>query len=252
MELEERLIDAGLSPKEAATYLAILQLGSSTIKPIADRAKIKRTSIYNFIDHLVELGLVSCAVVRGRTQYRALPPERLLELQQVRLRRLEEALPFFNGMFNRSAKKPRISYFEGPEQVRRIVEEEPRCKRETCYIFTGRDMMDMVGGAKFFTEIDRARIKKGVWVRTVRFRHKDVPLPTSASGAKFLRELRYGPMNMEFPMGVGIYDTGKVGFFSSSKERWGILVESAEMTTLMKNLWTLLWERSTPARPGEG
>jgi len=73
---EELLNEAGLSDKEAKAYLAILEMGSSTIKPISARAGIKRTSVYNFIDHLIELGLVSKSILRGRTYYQATSPAR--------------------------------------------------------------------------------------------------------------------------------------------------------------------------------
>jgi len=252
MELSAHLSAIGLSEKEAATYIAVLQLGLSTVKPIADRAKVKRTSIYNFIDKLVSLGLVSKTTIRGRNHFRALAPERLIELQEQRLNKLKAAMPLFQGIFNSSGQKPRVSYYEGPEQIRNIVEEEPRCKSEACYIWTGKDMMEMVGGEKGMVEVDRARMQKGVWIRVIRFREKDAPFRTSAHGAKFLREIRYGPKNMNFPVGVGIYDTGKVGFFGSYRERWGLMIESPEMTILMKNLFLLLWDRSTSAREGEG
>ena len=252
MELSTHLSSLGLSDKEAATYIAVLQLGVSTVKPIADRANVKRTSIYNFIDKLVSLGLVSKTTIRGRNHFRALAPERLVELQEQRLKRLKAAMPLFKGIFNSSERKPRVSYYEGPDQIRNIVEEEPRCKSEACYIWTGKDMMEMVGGPKGMVEVDRARMQNGVWIRTIRFKEKDVLFRTSAHGKKFLREMRYGPKNMEFPVGVGIYDTGKVGFFGSYRERWGLMIESPEMMTLMRNLFSLLWDRSTPARDGEG
>jgi len=252
MDLAPILENLGLSEKEAATYLAILQLGSSTVSPISVRAKVKRTSIYNFIGRLIELGLVSKVSVRGKTHFQALDPSRLLELERSRLRKLEESLPQFVSLFNLHGQKPRINYYEGSQQMQNIVREEPRCKKEALYIWPGMDVIEMIGGANFMTEIDKSRIEKGVWVRTVRFRHKDSVFQTSAHGEKFKRELRFAPPSFNISMGVGIYDTGKVGFFSSKRESFGILIESQELMMLMKSLFTLLWERALPARSGEG
>ncbi len=248
----ELLSQIGLSEKEARTYLAVLELGSSTVKPISDRAGVKRTSIYNFIDRLIALGLISKVKIRGRNQYRAESPARILKLQRERLSEFEKALPEFMGMFNLLGQKPRMSYFEGHEQVRNIVREEPLCKKEACYIWPGVDVIEMVGGKAFMSEIDRQRIAAGVQVKTIRFRAKDVPYLRSAHGPKFLRELRFAPDNTNITMGMGIYDTGKVGFFSSRHESFGILIESKELEQLIRSLWQLLWTRSTPARPGEG
>jgi hypothetical protein len=51
---------------------------------------------------------------------------------------------------------------------------------------------------------------------------------------------------------MGIYDTGKVGFFSSKRESFGVLIESKELQELMTLLFRLFWAASSPAREGEG
>lgn len=252
MELDTLLTDIGLSQKESEVYLALLQLGTSTITPISKKAGVKRTSIYNFIDRLVALGLVTKTAIRGRDYYAATSPEQLVELQEQRLGKLHQAMPELMALYAMVSRKPRMAYFEGPEQVRTIVREEIRCKRQAQYIWTGNSMMDMIGGAEHMTEIDRARMENDVWIHVVRFKHKDVLFPTSAHGEKFKRELRFAPPSVEITMGLGIYDTGKVGFFSSRKENFGILIESRELMELMQTFFSLLWERSIPAREGEG
>src|SRR3989344_6262993 len=252
MEKEDILKNLGLSEKEAKTYLAILELGSSTIKPIADKTGIKRTSIYNFIHRLVNLGLITQTVVRNRTRYTALPPARLLELQQQNLRAIENTLPEFSAMFNAAGLKPKIHYVQGPEQMKKIVWEEIRCIKETRYIWTGRDVLEMVGGTKFMSEVDRLRIQKGVFIKPIRFKEKDVPYPYSASGTQYLRQLRYAPKNISIPMTMGIYDTGKVGFLSTRHEGFGILIESQEFMQTMMVFHELLWQKSTEGKPGEG
>lgn len=252
MEKEKILVNWGLQEKEAKAYLALLELGSSTIKPIADKSGIKRTSIYNFIDRLVELGLVTQTKVNNRLRYSAISPERLLEIEKEKLRNIQNTLPEFLGLYNFSVKKPKIQYFEGPEQMKNIVREELRCLKECLYIWTGAPIIEMIGGAKFMAEIDRQRIEKGVEVKTIRFRKQDVPYKFSITGPKFLRQLRWGPDNLNLSMSMGIYDTGKVSFFSSKFEGFGIVIESKELEQLMRIFHQLLWEKSRPAKPGEG
>jgi HTH-type transcriptional regulator, sugar sensing transcriptional regulator len=252
MELVQIFEDLGLNAKEGRTYLAILQLGRSSIGAISDQAGVKRTSIYNFIDKLLQLVIVSKTVIKGRSYYEANHPEKLLALQKERTKRLEGSLPELSGLFNLVGTKPRISYFEGPAQVKNIVREEPNCKREALYIWPGKPILEMIGGAEFMASIDRARIARGVRIRTIRFPRTDVPYKTSAHGEKFLRELRFAPPSISMTMGLGIYDSGKVGFFSSAKEGFGILIESQELMSMMRQLYSCLWERCLPARAGDG
>lgn len=252
MDLTTLLTELGLSTKESEVYLALLELGSSTVSPISAKARVKRTSIYNFIDRLVVLRLVTKTSIRGRDYYQAVHPTRLVELQNERLQKLQQALPELLGLYTVVGGKPKMSYYEGPEQVQNIVREEIRCKKEALYIWTGASMMDMVGGSQFMTQVDSERIANNVWIRSVRFKHKDVSFPTSAHGKKFKRDLRFAPPSVDLTMGVGIYDSGKVGLFSSRKENYGVLIESVEFMQLMRSLFELLWERSIPAREGEG
>jgi len=102
-------------------------------------------------------------------------------------------------------------------------------------------------------EIDKARMAKGVRIRCVRMHDPAENLfETSAHGTKYLREIRFAPEGTDYQMGVGIYDTGKVSFFSSKKEGFGILIESKELEKVMRGLFELLWEKSAVARPGQG
>jgi len=252
MEKQEILKNLGLSEKEAKTYLAVLELGSSTIKPIADKAGIKRTSIYNFIDKLVSLGLISQTTVRGRTHYIALAPERLVQLQKENLTATEHMLPEFLALFNFAGAKPKIQYFEGVEQVKKLIWEEARCKKETRFIWTGKDILEMVGGPKFMAEVDRQRIKNGIFIKTIRFREKEAPYPYSSHGTENLRQLRYAPKGIHIPMAMGIYDTGKVAFYSTKNEGFGILIESQEFMQTMTVFHQLLWDKSSEGKVGEG
>jgi sugar-specific transcriptional regulator TrmB len=252
MELPALLAHCGLNEKQALTYLAILELGQSTIKPISERAGLKRTSLYNFIDELVGLGIVGKILKRGRHYYYAENPTRLVELQTTRLKQVEAALPELLNILQGTKGRPKISYLEGPKEVRNIVREEPRCTKEALYIWPGKDTIEMIGGVKFMGQIDQERIRKGVRVKAIRFRDKDVKFPTSAQNPEFLREMRFAPSNVQISMGLSIYDTGKVGFFSSTREGFGIMIESQELTELMRCFFGLLWDRSTPAKLGEG
>lgn len=254
MDKEYLLNTIGLSEKEAKAYIAILELGQSTIKPISARSGIKRTSIYNFIDHLVELGLVTQSIIRGRTHYKAQSPTKLVEIQKGRIRLLEKALPEFLSLFNNNVSKPKISYYEGPDQMRTMGREVLNCKEEVCYLWPGPELTDITGGEKYWNEISKERIENGIFVRLLRFHGNDPLWDLSKSGLEYLREIRWSPKNLQntVDMGVAIYDTGKVALFGSREESFGILIESESYRRTMKMLFELLWEKSTPAKPGEG
>ena len=248
------LKNLGLSEKEAKTYLAILEMGSSTIKPISLRSGIKRTSIYNFIDNLVELGLITQSEKNGRMHYKALSPERLVELQKERTDLLKKALPEFMSVFNDQVNKPKISYFEGAEQIKHIGREVLNCHKEVCYFWPGPELNEITGGKAFWNELGERRAEKNILSRLIRFHGKDQLWEHSFSGLEYLRETRWSPKKWENEVDVGIalFDNGKVGIFGSREEAYGILIESQSYYRTMKMLFELLWDQSAPAKPGEG
>ena len=247
MDKEQILRELGLNEKEVKVYLAILELGSSSIQPIAVRAGVKRTSIYYFIDHLVDLGLVTQTVMRGRRYYQAQPPQKLLDIQEARLSQVKAALPQFLSLFNISDVKPKISYFEGTEQVKQIFLEETKCKRELVAIWSGSDVFEMVGQS-FLDGIDKQRQANGAKVRVVRIPEKEAPFATHwPHGTAVGRELRYAPAGTEFPVAFTIYDTHKVSFVSAKQEGWGVLIESEDFERAMRVLFEAFWLQAKPA-----
>lgn len=251
MDRAQLLIDIGLSDKEANTYIAILELGSAPIKPIAQRSGVKRTSIYNFIDELVGLGLVTQTKIGRATHYQAAPPSRLAELQRERLKSIEQALPEFTALYNTLSTKPRIHYFAGTEQMKNIVREETRCQKEALYIWPNEQTTETIGGKRFMDKINQERISKDIRIRSIRFHDPSLHLlERSRHGEKNLLALRFADADYKINMAMGLYDTGKVGFFGM--EGFGILIESKEMHQLMALLFELLWKKSKPAKEGEG
>lgn len=243
MDKSKLLLQLGLSDKEAATYLALLEIGSSTVNPIAKRAGIKRTSVYNFIDHLISLGLVTQTEIRGRMHYQAQPPSRLVALQRERLQNLEQSLPEFMSIFNAVKDKPRVSYYEGVDQVKNIFWEETKCSSELVAVWSGQEVTDLIGSQEL-ARIDKIRRQKGIAVRVVRIRDKDSSFRPFREQPGSNRQLRYAPEGTVFPIAFTVYDTGKVSFVSSQKEAFGILIESQELAQAMRVLFEALWTTS--------
>ncbi len=69
--MSENII-TNLSDKELAVVQAVDTLGSATIIQIAKEASLKRTTVYNFIDRLVDCNLLSLRIVDGVRHYNSL------------------------------------------------------------------------------------------------------------------------------------------------------------------------------------
>ncbi|EKD23123.1 MAG: transcriptional regulator, TrmB [uncultured bacterium] len=252
MDKDVLLKSFGLTDKEASVYLALLELGSSTIKPIALKSGVVRSSIYTFIDHLVDLSLIDQVKLRGRMHYKALSPNKLVRIQKQRLEDVENALPILLGMFNKSDKKPKISYYEGVEQIKNIALEEIACYKEVKYIWSGSNSLALIG-SKLMEYIEKTRFEKQIKLKSIRCKSEDMPFLGSYQDSAKLKEIRWFPESLgTFNISIGLYDTQKVGFISSQEEEFGVMIESKEIYNAMKMLFEALWLQSEPAKEGEG
>jgi len=79
MDIEPLLESIGLTKSEAKTYLALLELGSSTTGHIVDKAKVASSKIYEILDKLISKGLVNY-ITKGKIKhFEAAQPERILD-----------------------------------------------------------------------------------------------------------------------------------------------------------------------------
>ena len=68
------LKEAGLTDGETRTYLALLEVGSSTIGPVLKKSGVNRSIIYRIIEKLIKKGLVSYITKEKTKYYQAAPP----------------------------------------------------------------------------------------------------------------------------------------------------------------------------------
>lgn len=73
------LLKIGLTEGEAKVYLALSELGNSTVGPIVKRARVAYSNIYDILNRLIEKGIVSY-IVKNKTKYfQAASPSNLVE-----------------------------------------------------------------------------------------------------------------------------------------------------------------------------
>ena len=68
MDMKQALKTIGLSDKESAVYMALLQLGQATAYAVAVKSGLKKPTTYIILDELIEKGLV-LKVPQMKTQH---------------------------------------------------------------------------------------------------------------------------------------------------------------------------------------
>jgi len=90
MKIDE-LQNAGLTKGESKVYLALLVLGESTVGPIAKKAKVSLSKIYEILYNLINKGLVSSISKNNKKYFSAAEPERIIEYLEKRKKELSNS-----------------------------------------------------------------------------------------------------------------------------------------------------------------
>lgn len=128
--LKKNLKTLGLTEEEINIYITALEQGSITVLELARRTKIPRTTVYLLIDSLTEKGLISLTAQGKKKLYVPASPEYLVKMARTKHEELEKTvgsltdeLPQLQALFNLSHQKPKIRYYEGVEEVKKIYED---------------------------------------------------------------------------------------------------------------------------------
>lgn len=244
--LEDFLVDFSLTPKQAAVYVASLQLGAASVQDIAHTAELERTNIYDAVNELVTKGLMSITTSGKRKLFVAQEPAALKSVLNEKERNLETVLPQLAMIYNDSNVKPRMRYYPGIEGYRFVYEDSLTTKTKKLYgIFSSQDIWEVLG-RPYADDMVARRAKKGIALRVIRSRarEKEKLYPSSLGD---LRELRFTPAGMDFPITTYVYDN-KVMMLSSKRETFGLIIESADIATAHRHYFDALWQLSTPDR----
>lgn len=119
----KKLVELGLTKREADAYLALLQLEEAKAGEVAQRTKEDRTNIYDSLKSLVKKGLASYVLKNNKTYYRVAPPEKLKEFLKEKEKTLYDILPSINTIYRSYKPKPTIEVYEGKEGIKTVLQD---------------------------------------------------------------------------------------------------------------------------------
>ena len=240
MDVIESLKSFGLNEKEAKVYLAALEYGPTTILDLATKSGVKRTTIHEFIEPMIQQGFIVATFSGKRKLYNAAPPESLELILQKQTQAIKQLLPDLKFLASKSIQKPKIRYYDGIEGIKLIYEDLLTAKNEIDYFGSIKDEVDLLG-KQFIAKWVKKRIQKGIHVNAIRVREKELPIREWQGGKEYLRDLRYFPTeNKGFFVNIFLYDN-KILLISSSKESYGLIIESQELATSLKFIFQIVW-----------
>lgn len=254
MQISSLLSAVGLTDKEAALYLLLLEFGPRPTSFLAKKANLNRGTAYLSLHSLLDKGLVTKSVRRKLQHFSALDPHRLIELAESRreesenaAKTLKQELPYLLALSKNPGARPRIQFFEGREGARFVMDQTLRAEDKTLQAFLSLADASAFLGAEWLESYTRERIRKGYTLLAIRTLEKDKQAMQENVYARAYvtskvqhREVRYAPEDLAFPVTMYLFDQ-KIGVLSSKEEDFALLIESRELSQMHRKLFLLLW-----------
>jgi sugar-specific transcriptional regulator TrmB len=240
-QLSKMLNSLGLSDKETAVYLALLELGRGTVTQISRNSKVNRTNAYNVLNSLANQGLVRVSGKEPKQEYVAESPKNIFKLLNKRLHDTEEQIlaareyvPKLESI-HRVEDRPQIKFYEGIEGLKQVYEDTLTAKEPIVAYAAYEDMHATLGN--YFPSYYQRRAEKGISIRGIVPR-TSASLEREAHNKEEKRDIAIIPKEMfDISPDIEIYDN-KV-MIASWREKLGIIIESAEVAHAMKKIFEL-------------
>ncbi|AKM82251.1 MAG: transcriptional regulator TrmB [Berkelbacteria bacterium GW2011_GWE1_39_12] len=238
-KLNNLLIEAGLDDKEADVYLAALELGKTTILEIAKHSKVKRSTVYEIIPALENKGLIKRAKVGKKYFYLAESPKTVVTLIKEREKRFAEALPQLMSLFNSQEERPKVYFYQGPEEIKQMYEDTIR---------EGKDILNYTSIINLYQYLDKEwvddyikrRIDAGIKTRIIALVSRESEEWHDKAKTE-LREIRLVPKDdYNFSADVHIYGN-KVIITTYKSGLFGLLIEDVNIAQMQKMAFELMW-----------
>lgn len=234
----------GLSPKEEAVLLALMELGAETVTRIAQKANLNRTTCYDILERLNILGLVGYVGDRTKKTFVAEPPETLVAYLERRSKQFQDraeevrkALPELKAIYNERGRGPRIRYYEGDAGLETVYEDTLTTHEPIRAYASVRNMHGAL--PHYFPEYYKRRTKRGISIRAI--------LPATPEGIERSKhdaeEARQSvlvdPEKFNFSPEINVYDD-KIAIMSLAEE-FAVIIESKEIAEAQKKIFELAW-----------
>ncbi|MFZ2985738.1 MAG: helix-turn-helix domain-containing protein [Candidatus Moraniibacteriota bacterium] len=237
MQISEQLLQFDLNKSQAEVYLALLELGQTTVIKLSQKTGIKRTTIYEVLAELEKKHLVAQTKKGSKRLFIAEEPENLERIMEEKKAKLEKLMPILKSLTNTTGEKPVIRYYEGPEGIKDVYRDTLKYKGELC-AFVTENIIKKLGG-EFAQEYKEKRKNAQISVRAIG-PDTDEIIEYKKGDLKDLKETRL-VFKEKFPFTIemNIY-ANKLAFMSFS-EQLGLIIESNEIAKNMKFLFELAW-----------
>jgi len=227
----------GLTRNQSAVYLSLLKLGSSTAQNIIKESGLHSSRVYESLEKLQDIGLVSFVVKDFKRYFQAAKPEKLLDFLEEKKEAIKQILPNLIKIEDMKKEEIKASVYKGKEGLKTIHSEMLR---------EGKDIFVLGAKSLIFSELkyfmpnfEKQRLKRNMrWIclwDTIKARDK--------VGNYELLEGKVLPKGTESNGVVNIFGNKVAIVHWTEKYPTGFVIESKDITDSFRKWFKLIYEK---------
>lgn len=236
----QNLESIGMAPKEARVYLALLELGQSTVSAIAERSEMNRSTTYVILRTLRAQGYVLEIPNTKKHEFLAEDPQKLLERARTNLSLAERIVPALQAKQKKGSGLSNIRFYQGIAGLREAFQYRLESLKDTeCVAFWGASNGITEEAHKVF--LKWYRDSKRFNIKTRALAPKDESLARyRIEDTAHLREVRVVDQSI-YPSEIGIEIFPDMVRIVSLADLQTIIIESSETARSMKAIFEMCW-----------
>jgi sugar-specific transcriptional regulator TrmB len=244
-KLDEYFKQLGLSEPETKFYLTLLKIGSTTVGNLAQVTGNNRTSAYDYIDSLIEKGLVTKLVKGSKSLVTATNPEEslgyLIEEKTQETKALQEdfskVLPLLPQF--QDPGEAEVRHYKGKNGVRKIYEEALKAKEVRSYV----NLSEMGGvfpeNSDIFTNAFKHNRELKMFEIFEDSPQSKIAIQNQANNKSFF--YKFFPANITLhSVDTLIYDNN-VAIINVRNQITGVIFQNTDYYNSSKELFDLIW-----------
>lgn len=253
MKYTKELQNIGLKRQEADIYLACLRLGIAKVSDLAKKIDIPRTSIYIYIENLIEKGFLKKSK-RGSVEY-FLPVEPVDIFQNIKEKTdsLANILPQLTKMMDFAGKKPKIEFYDNKQGLLKICEKALHfdTKHIAYTIETGEASMGGIEkiGADVNADWQKKFLEQGLIIQEIMTKDVVVLIKSFPEKQKKILRMRkitgriIDEKDFPFSMNLLLFYPDNV-FIMVPQDDFIVVMENKNIYNSLLTLYKLLYEKS--------
>ena len=237
---------AGLSKGEARLYLAMIRIGSSSTGSIIKETGLRKSTVYESLNRLLEKGLVSYVIKNNIKFFEAADPDRLVDFIDDRKNELEEnkdeikkILPDLKSMGSQLKPHAEAHVLLGIEGFKTMRRDALKHAKDE-HLMLGAISREPIVMPQFWVWFNRERVKRKIKLRVLHQQNtREKALSTGMLEMKFL------PKDVTIPAVINIYGDRVVSLLWKENYPICFMLINKDISDSYRKYFEILWKISS-------